>query len=274
MRNGVKLLIGSVVAVILALTLQASSYADEGKGKGSGKVVELDEDGEVEVIEEDELGRPELVKITHIFRNGKGKGRGRQQAIACSCPGPDGSNFKVLKYKWFDPSFGYTVYTLNSGLGAGAGTAVIDSFRAWTNAEPVAPAANATQNDISAGPGIGFDSEQNVSWQPLSATYGANTLAVTVTWFTRVKINGFAKVVHFDMAYNTDHPWSIAGSTENCGGGVAFDVQNVGTHEAGHVYGLGHHTDCNLTMNPTAGLGETIKSSLATGDINGIKSLY
>ena len=77
------------------------------------------------------------------------------------------------------------------------------------------------------------------------------------------------------MAFNTAYIWAVLGITEKCGDGSAsFDVQGVGTHEAGHALGMSHNKDCNLTMNPTAAGGETIKSTLAPGDVNGIRAIY
>jgi len=211
------------------------------------------QDKDEDRIEENVPGHKDLVKVTHIFRHKKGK----PASNACVCGGPEGSNYSLEKAKWFDPAINYTIYTMNSGLGAAAGEAVKASFSVWKANEPAAPVAVATQNDAAPGPGIALDSEQNVSWQPLSATYGANTLAVTVYWYSRAKTGGFSKITHFDMAYNTDYSWALLAQTPACGGGAAtaYDVQDIGTHEAGHVYGLNHNSACNLTMNPTAAAG-------------------
>jgi hypothetical protein len=223
-------------------------------------------------LEENVPGHKDWVKVTHIFRHYKAK----PAAAACICGGPESSAYSLEKAKWFDPAINYTIYTLNSGLGAAAGDAIKASFTAWKTNEPAAPSPVAVQNDTAAGPGIALDNEQNVSWQPLSATYGANTLAVTVYWYSRTKTGGYSKIMHFDMAYNKDFPWAMTAGAGACGGGEAtqYDVQAIGTHEAGHVYGLNHNNGCNLTMNPTAAAGETTKSTLAVGDINGIQAIY
>jgi hypothetical protein len=246
------------------LIFQGFAQADPGKSQRPEWVTDM--------LEEDVPGQADVVKVTHIFRVNKGK---PGSAPACSCPGADGSTYSLLKVKWFDPSFNYNIYTLNTSLGASAATAVASSFAAWKNAEPASPAALlGSVNASAAGPGIALDGEQNVSWQPLSATYGPDTLAVTVYWYSRLKIGGFSRISHFDMAFNTDYAWVSAGATESCGGGSGFDVQDVGTHEAGHALGMGHNNGCNLTMNPTASQGETSKSTLGAGDILGIQAIY
>ena len=46
-------------------------------------------------------------------------------------------------------------------------------------------------------------------------------------------------------------------------------MQNVGTHEVGHVIGLAHvqDKDAMATMYPSAGKGEVKKQTLTPGDI-------
>ena len=52
------------------------------------------------------------------------------------------------------------------------------------------------------------------------------------------------------------------------------DIQDIATHELGHVYGLGHVGSLYNTMYPTASTGETFKRSPAPGDAAGIHALY
>lgn len=245
------------LAGLLALSLPAGAFADPKK------------DDRVEEVVRGRSGE-EVVKVTHIFRHAKGKAR---PAPACTCPASDGSGFSQEKVKWLN-AIDYTLYTAGSGLGQAVGPAIINSFSAWRTAEPAAPEVRATQDDAAAGPGIAFDDVQAIGWGPISDTYGSDTLAVTVYWYSRAKVGGFNKVLHFDMMFNTAYSWALSGAGESCGGAGAFDVANVATHEAGHVYGMAHNNDCNLTMNPTATEGETIKSTLATGDKKGIQALY
>lgn len=223
----------------------------------------------LEEVVKDKEGK-EMVKVTHIFRHAKGKAR---PAPSCSCPASDGTGYTFEKVKWFNP-IDYTLYTAGSGQGQALGPVILNSFQSWRAAEPLAPEVRATQNDTDAGPGIAYDGVQAIGFGPISDTYGSDTLAVTVYWYSRGKIGGYSKVLHFDMMFNTAYSWSTAAAADSCGGSGAFDVLNVATHEAGHVYGLNHNNDCNLTMNPTASEGETIKSTLAAGDKKGIQALY
>ncbi len=57
----------------------------------------------------------------------------------------------------------------------------------------------------------------------------------------------------------------------------AHDVQNIVTHETGHLLGLGHETDpsdSNATMYAFAGPNETNKRTLHDNDLSGIRSAY
>lgn len=57
-------------------------------------------------------------------------------------------------------------------------------------------------------------------------------------------------------------------------GCIAMDLQNVVTHEAGHVLGLGHSLDPTATMFAQAPAGETSKRTLAADDVSGLCAIY
>jgi hypothetical protein len=57
-------------------------------------------------------------------------------------------------------------------------------------------------------------------------------------------------------------------------GCIAMDVQNVATHEAGHVLGLAHSSVAGSTMEASAPLGETAKRTLAQDDVQGVCAIY
>jgi hypothetical protein len=79
------------------------------------------------------------------------------------------------------------------------------------------------------------------------------------------------EIVGFTVKLDKDEPWSI-GSTPN-----AFDVQNIATHEFGHVAGLAHVSAPKavcLTMYPYADYGEIQKRTLGLGDKLGMQALY
>lgn len=72
------------------------------------------------------------------------------------------------------------------------------------------------------------------------------------------------------MTMDTDDSWDINVSGK-------FDVENVASHEFGHVAGLGHVNapkDGCLPMYRYAGLGEVQKQTLGLGDKLGMNKLY
>jgi len=79
------------------------------------------------------------------------------------------------------------------------------------------------------------------------------------------------EIVGFVIRIDTDETWSIDGSSGT------FDVQNIISHEFGHVAGLGHDnppkSGC-LTMYKFASQGETQKQTLGLGDKLGMDALY
>ena len=79
------------------------------------------------------------------------------------------------------------------------------------------------------------------------------------------------EIIGFTVELDKDEPWSIGSSP------TAFDVQNIATHEFGHVAGLAHINapkDVCLTMYPYASLGEIQKRTLGLGDKLGMQTLY
>lgn len=79
------------------------------------------------------------------------------------------------------------------------------------------------------------------------------------------------EIVGFRIVYDSAETWSDSGDAGK------FDIRNVGTHEAGHVGGLGHDNPARsgcLTMYKFSGLAETQKRTLGLGDKLGMDTLY
>lgn len=78
-------------------------------------------------------------------------------------------------------------------------------------------------------------------------------------------------IVGFEIFADVAENWTVGGA------GGSFDVQNVISHEAGHVMGLGHVSGAAngcLAMYPFAGPGETQKRTPGLGDKLGMNALY
>lgn len=96
-----------------------------------------------------------------------------------------------------------------------------------------------------------------------------NVIAVTYVWY-----NFFSKQIYeTDIRFNTLFTWGNA----DIGGISVMDLQNIGTHEFGHVGGMNdiYKSPCGqVTMYGYSGYGETKKRTLEAADITGIRSLY
>ena len=107
--------------------------------------------------------------------------------------------------------------------------------------------------------------QNTISWS--SADGDGGVLAAAAACFnTKTK-----EIVGFRMAFDSGDLWSTTGAAG------AFDVENVGTHEMGHVAGLGHRNspkDGCLTMYKFSDRGETQKRTLGWGENLGLDKLY
>ena len=145
--------------------------------------------------------------------------------------------------------------------------AIKASFETWDNATSIELFNDNVQQTMLYG--NRYDGKNVVSWGKL----GQGILAVCYTWY--YKRSG--AIVEFGIVFNTRYSWGIdpdgeGGTTIN-----AYDVQNIGTHEAGHTLCLGdlYMTAAKeLTMYGYSARGETKKRSLGHGDVQGVKFVY
>ena len=156
----------------------------------------------------------------------------------------------------------------------GAVAAVSSSFETWdevTGAELFDDAVGTT-----AKYGIEQDWQNTVSWQTIVPP---KIIAICAWWaYTGVDPNTLemeqaGQIAEFDIVLNAKHDWvTMAGYVAD-----AFIIENITTHEAGHVVGLDDLYDdiyCELTMYGYSEEGETIKIDLEVGDIAGAQELY
>jgi hypothetical protein len=160
-------------------------------------------------------------------------------------------------------------YAINTdGAPPGAEAEIVDAFEAWDAVTATDLFAGATQTGLQ---GAQFGDGNIISWKKIVPR---STVAVTYLWH----YTGSTEVLEFDMIFNTRHDWGI--DVDDEGSSLlqgAFDVENVATHEVGHVVGLADlYTDIStdLTMYGYTSEGETGKISLEPGDIIGAQTLW
>lgn len=222
----------------------------------SGKIgFAKDQEGErTKVLVHSVPGEPELERMVLIFRKGKGE-KGKKPGGAESDP-----SYKLIVggLRWENLPVSYGIDS------PGYFSQVVSAFEewdSWTSKELF----DDYPDSISGG-GLQRDGSNTVSWQSLSSLFGSDVVAITqLIYNTRRKI-----MIEFDMAFNSDLPWSN-------GSADAFDARNVATHEAGHVVSLDDlykKGAAELTMYGYTTEGETKKQTLAEGDKLGLWKVY
>ena len=171
--------------------------------------------------------------------------------------------------KWPTCSFGYRINTANipTDISVSFITYATASFQTWQD-DPGSSLVFTYQGTGSGTPGT-KDDVNTVGW----GSIGGSTIAVTTIWgsYTIGDYNSL-RITETDMEFDSSKSWSAQSS------GVTgkYDVQNIGTHEAGHTFGLGdmyESADSEQTMYGYASTGETKKRTLEWGDIAGAAAL-
>lgn len=166
-----------------------------------------------------------------------------------------------------------TYYVNPSGAPVGALGEIESAFETWdavTGTELFNPASQTTVS------GFSYDGQNTISWAGIAPR---RIIAMTSIWYwDDDDPTTLDAIAEFDVVFNALLKWGIDPDDE---GPLrlkkAYDVQNIATHEAGHVVGLADlYEDLyrELTMYGYGSKGETIKISLEQGDIAGTQYLY
>ena len=196
----------------------------------------------------------------HVFPAAPERRDGRPAPVAPSCTDGDQSGHAHFA----GAKLGGMVYRLDntfapSAVRASAPDAITAGFEAWDAV--IAGDYFNVQRDDSAADAPVKDGVNAVGWARLNPK---GTLATAYTWTDAAT----GRVVESDVFFSTRHTWGVL---SGCNASSAYDIQNIGTHEAGHVLGLDHVSDANrmATMYPSAPGGEVKKLTLTAGDIAG-----
>jgi hypothetical protein len=102
----------------------------------------------------------------------------------------------------------------------------------------------------------------------------AKHTAATCAW-TRTVENNLDDVIEADVRYNTTDYDFTNNPTSSCNN--KYDLRSTGTHEAGHVFGLGHTPYDGhdyLTMAPAAIPCSIVHRTLGLGDMSILEAIY
>jgi hypothetical protein len=160
----------------------------------------------------------------------------------------------------------FNTTTLPAGLSLSATVSALQGgFSAYSQAS-AAPAINVANSVTSS-----LKPTANHQYELMFGKTGGQTLAVTYTW------RWSTGEVESDTLFNTSFRWGNLSAADGCDetAGAVYDVGNIATHEFGHTYGLDHPSGARFeTMYAYGYSGETLKSSLASGDVAGANAVY
>jgi len=144
----------------------------------------------------------------------------------------------------------------------GFADAIGRSFAAWNAAIGGSSPYFTASDDPTVADGPSDDGLNVVGWARLVPK---NVLAATWTYTDAAT----SRVTGADVFYNVSQKWSVLGA---CNSASRFDIENIGTHELGHVLAMDHVSDAGkqATMYPSAPAGEVRKRSLTQGDRIGV----
>ncbi|MGB9023588.1 MAG: matrixin family metalloprotease [Candidatus Bathyarchaeia archaeon] len=173
--------------------------------------------------------------------------------------------------KWSSGAFDYRINTANIPGDVSSSsfiTYATASFQTWEDD----PGSSIDFSYLGTGTGTAGsqDGANTVGW----GSIGGSTIAVTYDWASYSTGNyDSLRITETDMKFDSSKSWSAQSS------GVTgrYDVQNIGTHEAGHTFGLGdmyESADSEQTMYGYGSTGETKKRTLEWGDRAGVAALY
>ncbi len=149
--------------------------------------------------------------------------------------------------------------------------AVDKSFKTWSEiqgSDVEFLALGCSRGSENANDGINQIIFEDTDWN-----FGPTVIAITRNFFVSGDSPQAGIILDSDVLINgVHHPFATNGEAGS------HDMQNILTHEIGHMLGLGHEInpaqDTDATMFATAALGETKKRSLETSDLDGLKAGY
>jgi hypothetical protein len=252
-RQGIRHSTFVVVAAALAAVLlpAAASAAPEGRGPAG-------------------QAAPQATLVrTHVFLPGPAPARtgGGKPQPAANCTN-DGTSSGSPAYTGFTTAGGtahLNAATAPSSVSNGASSVLSAAFAAWSTGGHHAPGFAVI------GDGGVTKETANHRTDVLFGRTPGSAIAVTYTW------HWSTGEYESDTVFSNRVPWAMVPETgDGCNENVAaYDLQDIATHEFGHIYGLDHAAgDRFATMYAYGYTGETLKRSLAASDSQGIDHLY
>ncbi|HVZ32235.1 MAG TPA: matrixin family metalloprotease, partial [Polyangiaceae bacterium] len=174
--------------------------------------------------------------------------------------------------RWQQPTVTISVDPSVDGMGTTAYDAVVLAATTWQNAPGILPTLvveRGAEDDV--GYHRNGTNHNTVRFAADGDPLANGALAITVITF-----DAHAKqILDADVILNGEHGFAFYDHDMRNQGMATYDVQNVLTHEFGHLLGLGEdYVDEDATMFAYSQPGEIGKRDLETVDKNSISTLY
>ncbi|MCB0404288.1 MAG: matrixin family metalloprotease [Bdellovibrionales bacterium] len=196
---------------------------------------------------------------------------GERQYSRNRTDGSDGSGSGPF-LRW-DPNYFPIPYFVSAPTFSGMGTfvpSIIASFNTWASVS--GSAVSFVGMGCSSSTDNQNDGINNVIFEASNWPFETSVIAITRNFFISGDSPNAGMILDSDIIFNgVNHSFTASNEAGK------FDVQNIMTHEIGHLLGLGHEVspeDTDATMHAMAVPLETKKRDLATNDINGIRAAY
>ena len=156
-------------------------------------------------------------------------------------------------------------------MGVDAKAAIVDGFTTWDSAKVGLPQATFSISST-AGEAV-QDGVSRIVYAPITVAGYEDALGLTISYADE----STGQIGESDVIFNSKYkfevfPGNLKPGTA-CNG--SYDVQNVATHETGHVYGLGEDMDdTTTTMYVHSSPCETTKRALTATDHQVMTALY
>ncbi len=169
--------------------------------------------------------------------------------------------YSLLGYTWAQSSVPYYINPANMDLPTTAIEPAIragaDAWRLQSGASVSLAFAGYSTQATDTYDGINLIMFRNAS--------SGSAIATTYSWFSG------SRIIDADMVF-WDGGFQFFTGTSGCANG--FYIEDVATHEFGHVLGLGHSTVASATMYPSLPYCSQQSRTLDADDIAGILSIY
>ncbi|MBI3071094.1 MAG: matrixin family metalloprotease [Deltaproteobacteria bacterium] len=177
---------------------------------------------------------------------------------------------------WATRNIGYKIGANGSDnmTAESAQQAIRDSFTSWSKEKITACTSELTFTDLgtNSSPVLnGTDRVNNIFWVESGWTSKAGHSASAIALTTNSFYASSGEIIDSDMEFNGQFfTFTIVdGACAN-----KQDIQNTATHEIGHLIGLDHPSNPEVTMYSSAPSCETKKRSLESGDQFGVCEIY